>query len=285
MTLPFVPVVIVGAPRSGTNMLRDMIAGLPGFATWPCDEVNPVWRHGNLRWPDDEIPAARAGRGRDSIRRAFVRLWRKSGQGRYVVEKTCANSLRVPFVAAVLPEARFVQIIRDGRDATVSAQRCWQGRRTDLAPGYRIAKARFVPPPDLPYYAAQIVARRLRRWTGRDRPPASWGPRFKGIDRLLGRPLEEICARQWLACVERSDAAFAAMPRDIWLRTRYEDIIADPSCAIMRIAAFLGAEGVGPAAIGDAARIAARPTTGAVRVGPGTDDILGAARARHGYAT
>ena len=34
------PVVIIGAPRSGTNMLRDVLVGVGGYATWPCDEIN-----------------------------------------------------------------------------------------------------------------------------------------------------------------------------------------------------------------------------------------------------
>ena len=51
-------VVIIGAPRSGTNMLRDVLTSLPGFATWPCDEINLIWRHGNR-----DLPLRRAGAG------------------------------------------------------------------------------------------------------------------------------------------------------------------------------------------------------------------------------
>ncbi|MFV2092639.1 MAG: hypothetical protein ACC634_06100, partial [Hyphomicrobiales bacterium] len=92
VNMPFTPVIIIGAARSGTNMLRDMLSTLPGFATWPCDELNPVWRHGNRSWPDDEIPAELAGRGRDFIRRRFTRMWRQSGGCPFIVEKTCANA-------------------------------------------------------------------------------------------------------------------------------------------------------------------------------------------------
>ena len=52
--------IIIGAPRSGTNMLRDVLVRFPGVATWPCDEINYIWRHGNLRYPSDEFPAERA---------------------------------------------------------------------------------------------------------------------------------------------------------------------------------------------------------------------------------
>lgn len=40
--LPFTPVVIIGAGRSGTNALRDALTALPEFETWPCDEINPI---------------------------------------------------------------------------------------------------------------------------------------------------------------------------------------------------------------------------------------------------
>ena len=94
----FQPVIIIGAGRSGTNMLRDVLTQMPGVGTWPCDEINYIWRHGNTRFPTDEFgpqqatPAVKA-----YIQRIFVRFAEKHKLA-YVVEKTCANSLRVGFV-------------------------------------------------------------------------------------------------------------------------------------------------------------------------------------------
>ena len=39
-----------------------------------------------------------------------------------MVEKTCANTLRLPFVDKVLPEARYLHIVRDGVDVVASAE-------------------------------------------------------------------------------------------------------------------------------------------------------------------
>ena len=39
----------------------------------------------------------------------------------WVVEKTCANSLRVPFVETVAGPAKDVFLVRDGMDAVASA--------------------------------------------------------------------------------------------------------------------------------------------------------------------
>jgi len=45
------PVIIIGAPRSGTNIIRDVIVTNNNFTTWPCDEINYVWRYKNLEYP------------------------------------------------------------------------------------------------------------------------------------------------------------------------------------------------------------------------------------------
>ena len=58
-------IIIIGAPRSGTNMLRDVLTALPGFETWPCDEINLAWRHGNRALPSDEL-RCRSGDARGS---------------------------------------------------------------------------------------------------------------------------------------------------------------------------------------------------------------------------
>src|SRR5688500_17198900 len=118
-------IIIIGAPRSGTNMLRDLLTSLPLVGTWPCDEINAIWRHGNVGYPTDELPPALARPAvRDYIRKAFDRLAQREHLD-FVVEKTCANSLRVPFVNAVVPDASYIQIVRNGRDAAASAVSRW----------------------------------------------------------------------------------------------------------------------------------------------------------------
>ena len=55
INLPFTPLIIIGAGRSGTNALRDALTSLPGFKTWPCDEINAIWRFVNYSVPYDEF--------------------------------------------------------------------------------------------------------------------------------------------------------------------------------------------------------------------------------------
>ena len=237
------PVVIIGAPRSGTNMLRDVLTRLPGFATWPCDEINFVWKHGNLSWPTDDLPPDRIGpRTRRFVGRQFDGIARRYDAA-YVVEKTCANCLRVPFVDALVPEARYLVLVRDGRDAVASALRRW--RDPSAAPAYFARKLRFVAKTDLPRVLGAALLRRLRgRLGGRDHRWATWGPVFPELlaAQRAGRSTPELCALQWSRCVEASLADLGRLDGDRVLPVGYERFVAEPAAGLARIVRFLGAD-------------------------------------------
>ena len=156
-------------------MLRDVLTSLPGFATWPCDEINYIWRHGNVRYPSDEFtPDMARAEVCGYIRRRFDRVAQRY-RAKVVVEKTCANSLRVGFVNAVLPDAKFVLIFRDGRDAVASAMKRW------VAPldfEYIFKKARYVPFGDMPYYAFKYLRSRIAMTSSRKRRISLLGATF-----------------------------------------------------------------------------------------------------------
>jgi hypothetical protein len=233
------PVLVVGAGRSGTNLLRDVLCSFSGFATWPCDEINYIWRHGNRDAATDELTEADARPEVISyVRRAFDRQRRRAG-GTTVVEKTCATTLRIAFAHRIVPEARFVVIVRDGRDVTVSAMRRWTA---GLDVAYLARKARFVPVGDLPYYAARYARSRLARRRDEERRLSTWGPRFAGLDDAVrSRTLAEVCALQWSRCVETADAQLtAAVDPAAVHRLTYEDLVRDPGREVTRLAEFLG---------------------------------------------
>lgn len=234
----FRPLIIVGAPRSGTNMLRDVLTSLPLTATWPCDEINFIWRFGNARYPSDELPASLARPSTKAyIRRQFERLARSSG-ARWIVEKTCANCLRIEFVDRVVPDAVYIYIKRDPIDAVASAMSRWSA---PFEPRYVARKARYVPLRDLPYYAWKHAANRIRKAVTRDGHLPSWGPRFDGIDALVGsRPLEEVCAIQWQRCVQRAEHSLNTITPSRVFRVEYETFVANPRESLRLIAEFLG---------------------------------------------
>jgi hypothetical protein len=236
----FTPIVIIGAPRSGTNMLRDALTSCDGATTWRCDEINAIWRHHNARFPSDELkPAQATFLVKRYIRHAFQRLARRT-QATWVVEKTCANSLRVDFVRAILPEAKFVFLVREGTDVVASSMKRWQAG-FDLR--YTLGKARYVPPGDIPSLAMRFVANRVYRVGARTRRLGSWGPKFDGMQKMLReRSLAEVCAEQWRRCVTIAAVDLAACRADQVCFVRYEKLVADPQSEIGRITAFAGIE-------------------------------------------
>ncbi len=231
------PIIIIGAPRSGTNMLRDMLGTLPGVGTWPCDEINYIWRHGNVRYPSDEFtPDMVTFKIEKYIRRQFQKLSTGADLDR-VVEKTCANSLRVGFVNRVLPEARYIFIVRDGMDAVGSALKRW---KASLDMPYILRKARYVPPADLPYYALRYLLSHLYRLGSNESRLSSWGPKMDNLDDLLREySLAEVCALQWKACVENAERDFSTLPSEVVLRIKYEEFVTDPVTEFARLAKFL----------------------------------------------
>lgn len=287
--IAFTPVIIIGAARSGTNILRDTLCKLDGFSTWPCDEINPIWRHGNLTMPDDQFgPELARPKVKRYIRQRFIRQWRLTKRPTFLIEKTCANSLRVPFVSAVLPEAKFIYLVRDGRDATVSAAKRWRGELEVPSLPYFWAKARNTPLRDLPIYASRFAKGRLGLIAGKTDRLAFWGPHFSGMASLpADTPLLELCARQWAASVESSDAAFDMLSSDRWLSIGYETLSSDPDRTLSRICRFLNIEvdqraitrataAISPTSIGHGRAVIARadPTVAA---------ILDSQLRRHGY--
>lgn len=232
-----VPVVIIGAPRSGTNVLRDVLTTIPGLGTWPCDEINYIWRHGHVFHPSDEFtPDMATPRLKRYIRRRFEWVARRY-KAHTVVEKTCANSLRVGFVNRIVPEAKYIVIRRNGIDAAASAMKRWKAS-LDIA--YLARKARFIPWVDLPYYVLRYIYNRLSKVATVEKQLSFWGPAISDMDRVMSnRTLPEKCILQWKRCVDLADKAFDEFSDDAYLDVSYEVFVRTPSVELERILDFL----------------------------------------------
>lgn len=287
------PVVIIGAGRSGTNMLRDVLTRLDGVATWPCDEINYIWRHGNREHPTDEFTPEMATHSvRADIRRRFNAMARTANfrnaedNQRILLEKTCANSLRVPFVDTIIPEARYLYLVRNGHDVVASAGKRW---KAPLDLGYIASKARYVPISDLSYYGSRYLANRLSKLRSAEAQLSVWGPSFEDMQSIAAdNSLDVVCAAQWSRCVERSDAAFSAIEPSRVYRLRYEDFVRAPVTAVAGIVDFLSLKHEA-SAIESACSVVRTAS-----IGKGSQDTTGEMRKlnqwmlpmleRHGYA-
>lgn len=231
-------VIIIGAGRSGTNILRDVLSSIDGIETWPCDEINYIWRHGNIKLETDEFtPKDATPKVKKYIIGAFQKFQKRS-KADIVLEKTCANSLRVGFVNEIFPDAKFIHIIRDGRDVVNSAKKRW---KAELDIKYILEKARYVPLIDFPYYATKYFINRVHLLFSKEGRLSFWGPKFNGMNEILkSSTLVEVCAHQWKSCVERASADFERLDSKNLIEISYEELVADTEKVIKELCDFIG---------------------------------------------
>lgn len=234
------PIIIIGAGRSGTNILRDSICRLKGMETWPCDEINYIWRHGNITKPTDRFTKEEAKPNvRQFIKNEFEKF-EKASQAEYVVEKTCANSLKVPFINAIFPEAKYLFLVRDGFDVASSAKQRWTA---SLELKYIFQKAKFVPLVDIPYYGFRYLMNRGKKIFSNEKRLAFWGPIYPEMMKDLKKDsLIEVCGKQWRECVEIAYSDLSSLDKDQVHFMKYEDFVTEPMAELKKATQFLGFE-------------------------------------------
>lgn len=130
------PIFIVGAPRSGTTLLRSVLDAHPNICcpTWETglfDRMN-LFVTGDFERPRGSTKGAEAnfctlerqvviGWMRDASYALMDLLVGQSGKPRWG-EKTPAHVFHMRLILDVFPGAQFVHIIRDGRDVVKSLQ-------------------------------------------------------------------------------------------------------------------------------------------------------------------
>jgi isocitrate dehydrogenase kinase/phosphatase len=198
-----------------------------------------VWQHGNNS-NDDVLQALDATPEIATfLHQYFARLQRRRN-ARVIVEKTCANCFRVPFINAVFPEARFVNIVRDGRAVTESAAKRWTA---SVEYSYLLKKILHVPAVDVPWHSLQFLKNRLHQLRSVEKRLRTWGPRFPGIEEFAQtHSLSATCAKQWVESIEWSRVTLAAMPDKKVFHLRYEDLVRDPGSVVKAMGNWFGEE-------------------------------------------
>ena len=160
-----------------------------------------------MSYPSDVFPAELATpRVINFIRWQFEKL-AKNQKVEHIVEKTCANSLRVDFVDRVFPDAKYIFLTRDGIDVVASTIKRWKAK-LDLT--NVLKKARYVPGLDIPYYASRYIYNRGFRLFSVDKKLSFWGPKLDNMKNIMREnTLEEVCAMQWKESILRAESSFS----------------------------------------------------------------------------
>ena len=203
------PIFVVGCSRSGTTVTYETIALSPRLVSFG-HEIPEFWD--NLWGPRNngwESEAAGAEAARPEHRRAAQRyFFQRLGTGQ-VLDKTCINVMRVPYLHRLFPQARFVYIHRDGRDNVSSLIDGW------MHDGHFGLSKLLGPLP----CAVNIGGGTFRDWSFL--LPPGWRA-------YNDAPLEEVCAFQWLTANRLALDALAKLPAEQWIRLRYEDLFERP---------------------------------------------------------
>jgi omega-hydroxy-beta-dihydromenaquinone-9 sulfotransferase len=230
------PVMVVGCGRSGTTLVYQLLCcheDLAWFSNlterWPRvpvlaaasnafriarhrrihSRLIPIPSEGYPFWDlvaladgvplDSPVDPARAsGNGRLLLQSFVEGHARYQRRGRFV-NKNTRNTRRVPYVAALVPDACFINVLRDPRATVASLLRVafWESLHIWSEGG--------VTP---------------RRWTEMGRDPA------------------ELAARLWRSDVARSLEDASALDANRYLEVRYEELLRDPPTVIRRLADF-----------------------------------------------
>ena len=206
------PVFVIGCSRSGTTVTFETIAASGHFLHFDY-EIPQFWNglHGphtngwvsEAATADDAVPAHRD--------RALAWFYARLGAGP-ILDKTCINTLRVGYLHALFPQAKFVFIQRDGRDNISSMIDGWRLGRTDGGFGLR----KFLGPSPEP---VAINGGEFDEW--HFFLPPGWCDYNRAS-------LEEVCAYQWLTANRLALDAARAIPPPQWIALRYEDIFERP---------------------------------------------------------
>ncbi len=203
------PLFIVGCSRSGTTVTYETIASSPHLLSFGYELPqfwNGLWGPQNNDW---ESEAANADQVRPEHRDAAFRFfYQRLGSGQ-LLDKTCINVMRVPYLYKLFPDAKFVFIHRDGRDNISSLMDGW---RYDAHFGL----TQFLGPSPC---KVSINGGEFSEWSF-FLPP--------GWREYNQASLEEVCAFQWLTANQMALDAVKQIPEDQWVQIRYEDIFDRP---------------------------------------------------------
>lgn len=261
-TQPTNVVFVIGAGRSGTTVLADLI-GLHSECVKVPEKrylwsYGAYWRSHDLRGPEDATSRISAYIRNNLMSRV------NALKCRYLVEKTPSNCFRVGFLAQIFPKAKYIHIIRDGRDVAISSMRAFYGEKSLLMQNkvrinnnrsfaQRLAQFsqrfpqfldRFVER-DIPLsgWPSYIINNILKVWQifTSNKPPL-WGARFPGMEaaRKAYLPIE-LAGMQWVESVSSAKLGLKKFvkPNQV-LEVRYESLVSDPLFEMNRIFVHLG---------------------------------------------
>ena len=226
------PVFLVGCGRSGTTLLNILLSRQPGilgineprdrwFAVDPrTDDIGLYRDGGRLELGEDDVtPDARLASW--LISRPLVYAERG-----LVVEKSPSNVFRLPWLRALFPSCRFINLVRNGREVVTSIVSLAELNDYKIASGYA-----------------------RNQWWGRDNCKRDLVLHRASQKGLLSRDVEDLeeselnataAMSEWIMSIETMESFAAKHGRTGVVDVRYEKVVEDPVGEISRLLDFMG---------------------------------------------
>jgi hypothetical protein len=222
----FKPVIILGAPRSGTSVLGRILESHPDFVH--IKEPRLTWKFGN----DGKSDLLKAVDARPEVKKHIIQKFESFIQRpeQRLLEKTPSNSLRVDFIKEIFPDAKFVHIIRNGYDSVLSIRNYWNGFTGGLSYNRIGSKSSILKDRiqeihwrQIPYYVGELTGR-IASKVGLP-STVLWGPRLPAMKEMVSQiDLLEVCALQWRFCVELACQDGRKLPASNYYEIKLEEL-------------------------------------------------------------
>jgi len=228
------PIFIISAPRSGSTLLFETLSRNKNLWTLG-EECHTIYRaipsldpvHNNF--DSGALTAEQATPEVGNIVRAgFTMYLRNSGNARFVqlpdmirpkkirfLEKTPRNSLNIPFLNNIFPDASYIFLSRDAASNINSIIEAW---------GVGLQDGSFVT-------FANLKGWELKHWCML--LPEGWR-------KYNGRSIAEIAAFQWKECNETIMKDLSLIPKERQIHITYEELISNPEKELKRLNDFCG---------------------------------------------
>lgn len=220
------PLIVVGAGRSGTTLIREALMQHKDVASFEF-EMTALWKYGNEKIDHDmlDVDQHYTQACSDYIRNTFIKKSHESNRTR-ILDKTVSNIMRLAFIQKVLPNAKILHVIRDGRAVSASAMSRWTSKQS---PSYFIRKLKTVPFRSLPFFLFKIIRSKYLSFVQGSANRQTWGSRWPGFDNdVANLPLAAVCAKQWVLQVKAALDQKKMLKPNSYFEIRYEELVDNP---------------------------------------------------------
>ena len=226
------PIFVTGTPRSGKSVIANLITREQEFQLVP--EPLMIWDM-DLGARDDDRRGAQEVTASlcDRITNACSALLENPEQT--YVDDLSYHALRIPFIHALMPDAKIIHVVREPEHAIPEMLYGWTYRDTI---GRAITRRRkSIRLQGLPRMALRFARNYISsRFQGSRK---TWGPRVPNLAQFISsHSSAEVAAFQWKCMVEIAMNDLADIPTNQWLQVRFDELLEDPMGQALRIGKF-----------------------------------------------